>query len=48
MFANWLRLPFPLLDSRLGASLPSFLVAFVLSLALLRRRERVQPAASAS
>ena len=31
-------LPFPLFDSRLGASLPSFAVAFALSLVLLRRR----------
>ena len=30
-------LPFPLFDSRLGASLPSFLVTFVLSLVVLRR-----------
>jgi NCS1 family nucleobase:cation symporter-1 len=33
-----LGLPFPLLDSRLGASLPSFAIAFVLSLVVLRRR----------
>jgi hypothetical protein len=31
-------LPFPLLDSRLGASLPSFAVALALSLLLLPRR----------
>jgi putative hydroxymethylpyrimidine transporter CytX len=31
-------LPFPLMDSRLGASLPSFAVAFVLSLLVLPRR----------
>jgi putative hydroxymethylpyrimidine transporter CytX len=31
------RLPFPLMGSRLGASLPSFLVTFVLSLVVLRR-----------
>ena len=31
-------LTFPLLDSRLGASIPSFAVAFVVSLVLLRRR----------
>jgi nucleobase:cation symporter-1, NCS1 family len=30
-------LPFPLLDSRLGASLPSFAIAFVLTLVLLPR-----------
>jgi NCS1 family nucleobase:cation symporter-1 len=33
-----LGLPFPLLDSRLGASLPSFGLAFVLALAVLPRR----------
>ena len=32
-----LGLPFPLLGSRLGASLPSFLVTFVLSLAVLAK-----------
>jgi hypothetical protein len=31
-----LGLPFPLFDSRLGASLPSFAVAFALSLLLPR------------
>jgi hypothetical protein len=31
-------LPFPLLGSRLGASLPSFVVAFALSLVLLPKR----------
>jgi nucleobase:cation symporter-1, NCS1 family len=35
-----LGLPFPLLDSRLGASLPSFAVALALSLLLLPRRRR--------
>jgi NCS1 family nucleobase:cation symporter-1 len=33
-------LPFPLLDSRLGASLPSFAVAFALALIVLPRRRR--------
>ena len=33
-------LPFPLLGSRLGASLPSFAVAFVLALAVPRRVTR--------
>jgi putative hydroxymethylpyrimidine transporter CytX len=33
-------LPFPLLGSRLGASVPSFALAFVLSLVVLRRRTR--------
>jgi nucleobase:cation symporter-1, NCS1 family len=36
VFQTWLHLPFPLFDARLGASLPSFAVAFVLSLAVLR------------
>ena len=35
-----LGLPFPLLESRLGASVPSFAVAFVLSLIVLARRGR--------
>lgn len=35
-----LGLPFPLLGSRLGASVPSFAVAFVLSLIVLPRRGR--------
>jgi hypothetical protein len=30
-------LPFPLMGSRLGASLPSFLITFVLSLAVLAK-----------
>jgi nucleobase:cation symporter-1, NCS1 family len=38
VFSGWLHLPFPLFDSALGASLPSFAVAFGLSLALLRER----------
>jgi nucleobase:cation symporter-1, NCS1 family len=33
-------LPFPLLDSRLGASLPSFAVAFALALVVLPRKTR--------
>ncbi len=36
VFHGWLRLPFPLLGSRLGASIPSFLAAFVLALVVLR------------
>jgi purine-cytosine permease-like protein len=53
LFHDWLHLPFPLLDSRLGASIPSFAAAFVLSLVLLRRTwqpggpTRTRPAASA-
>jgi nucleobase:cation symporter-1, NCS1 family len=35
-----LGLPFPLFDSRLGASIPSFAIAFVLALVVLRRRGR--------
>jgi hypothetical protein len=34
---GWLHLPFPLFDSALGASLPSFAAAFALSLLLLPR-----------
>jgi putative hydroxymethylpyrimidine transporter CytX len=37
LFTN-VGLPFPLMDSQLGASLPSFTVAFVLSLVVLPRR----------
>lgn len=37
VFGGWLGLPFPLLGSRLGASIPSFLVAFALALAVLGR-----------
>ncbi|HEX6231223.1 MAG TPA: cytosine permease, partial [Actinomycetota bacterium] len=40
VFVEWLRLPFPLLGSRLGASLPSFVVAFALGLLLSRRATR--------
>ncbi|MGH2529382.1 MAG: cytosine permease, partial [Actinomycetota bacterium] len=36
VFHGWLRLPFPLFDSALGASIPSFLVALLLSLVVLR------------
>jgi putative hydroxymethylpyrimidine transporter CytX len=38
VFADWLSLPFPLFDSHLGASLPSFAVAFALALALPNRK----------
>jgi NCS1 family nucleobase:cation symporter-1 len=37
-YASWLRLPFPLLSSAAGASIPSFVGAFALSLLLLRPR----------
>jgi nucleobase:cation symporter-1, NCS1 family len=37
VFADWLGLPFPLFDSALGASLPSFALAFILSVLLPRR-----------
>ena len=40
VIADWLSLPFPLLGGRLGASLPSFLVAFALALVLVRDRGR--------
>jgi putative hydroxymethylpyrimidine transporter CytX len=36
VFRTWLHLPFPLFDARFGASLPSFVLAFLLSLAVLR------------
>jgi purine-cytosine permease-like protein len=38
LFSDWLRLPFPLLGSRIGASAPAFAVAFILSLFLGRRK----------
>jgi hypothetical protein len=48
VFHSWLGLPFPLFDSALGASVPSFLVALGLSLVVLERpRRRMQPAAEA-
>ncbi len=37
VFGSWLRLPYPLFDGRFGASIPSFVLAFVLTLAVLRR-----------
>jgi cytosine/uracil/thiamine/allantoin permease len=37
-FGGWLHLPFPLFDARFGASLPSFVLAFGLALAVLRPR----------
>jgi nucleobase:cation symporter-1, NCS1 family len=37
-YAQWLRLPFPLADSAWGASLPSFLGAFLVALLVLPRR----------
>lgn len=37
LFADWLGLPFPLLGSALGGSLPSFAVAFALALLVPRR-----------
>src|SRR6266540_4350255 len=40
LFRDWLHLPFPLFDSALGASIPSFAVAFALSLVVLRRTRR--------
>src|SRR5207247_4123360 len=38
LFHDWLHLPFPLWDSALGASIPGFAAAFLLSLAVLGRR----------
>jgi NCS1 family nucleobase:cation symporter-1 len=40
VFAEWLSLPFPLFGSRLGASLPSFALAFVLALVIPKRATR--------
>jgi NCS1 family nucleobase:cation symporter-1 len=40
VFAEWLSLPFPLFDSRFGASVPSFALAFALALALRPRATR--------
>ena len=37
VFADWLGLPFPLFDSALGASLPSFALAFILAVLQPRR-----------
>jgi NCS1 family nucleobase:cation symporter-1 len=37
VLSDWLSLPYPLFGARLGASLPSFAVAFALALALPRR-----------
>jgi nucleobase:cation symporter-1, NCS1 family len=34
---SWLHLPFPLFDARFGASVPSFVLSFALSIAILRR-----------
>jgi NCS1 family nucleobase:cation symporter-1 len=36
VFRTWLHLPFPLFDARFGASLPSFALAFLASLLVLR------------
>jgi nucleobase:cation symporter-1, NCS1 family len=47
--AGWLHLPFPLFDARFGASLPSFVLSFALTLAILRpRTTRSTDAASAA
>jgi hypothetical protein len=43
LFSDWLGAPFPLLGSALGASLPSFAVAFVLAVALLPLGVRRSP-----
>ena len=38
LFHTWLHLPFPLWNSALGASIPSFAGALLLSLVVLPRR----------
>lgn len=43
-FHGWLQLPFPLLGSRLGASVPSFVAAFLLSLLVLSGARGREPA----
>jgi hypothetical protein len=48
LYSDWLGVPFPLLGSALGASVPSFAVAFLLAVALLpidARRSRPRRAA---
>jgi putative hydroxymethylpyrimidine transporter CytX len=40
LFRDWLHLAFPLFDSALGASIPSFAATFALSLVVLRRTSR--------
>jgi putative hydroxymethylpyrimidine transporter CytX len=54
LFHGWLHLPFPLFGSRVGASIPSFIAAFALSLLVLprsaaapRRLSRTSPSGSA-
>jgi nucleobase:cation symporter-1, NCS1 family len=49
VFRTWLHLPFPLFGGRFGASLPSFVLAFLLSLGVLRAgATRPRDAASAA
>ncbi len=48
LFRDWLHVPFPLLDARFGASLPSFALAFVLSLVVLGVATRSSDEASAA
>ena len=43
LFHDWLGLPFPLWDSALGASIPSFLAALLVSLLVLDRPRRRAP-----
>jgi hypothetical protein len=47
VLADWLSLPFPLLGGRVGASLPSFVVAFGLALAIGGVRTRTSGQAAA-
>jgi putative hydroxymethylpyrimidine transporter CytX len=44
VFHGWLHLPFPLLGSRLGASIPSFSAALLLALVVLRGAPRREDA----
>ncbi|MBI2238773.1 MAG: cytosine permease, partial [Actinobacteria bacterium] len=48
VFERWLHLPFPLFGSALGASLPSFVAAFALSLVVLPGATRRSGEASAA
>jgi purine-cytosine permease-like protein len=43
LFHGFLHLPFPLWNSVAGGSIPSFAVAFVLAIVLLRRRAGDEP-----
>jgi NCS1 family nucleobase:cation symporter-1 len=47
LFHGWLHLPFPLLGSRLGASIPSFSAAFLLALLVLHAAPRREASGTA-